>query len=669
MNKGNGWYSGASNIPDTASNLVFQEQKSRIPITFSQLLPIKATIPLNSGNGIVLDDTANTDLHLVADDLTAGSNWVSRSGGWTANHTGSPTTGTETPLYPTGGFAGTGYRKGVESFSTTKYYKLAYNAAHALTSSSTVTYEMLIRVGVLATEESFWARYITALTKYNLRVYTKDDGAGNYRLYVEVDHVTTNATCIQLVTQMSTLLLTFTYDGASKVLTMYLNGRPVTTGSGNVGTSTGSGNISTDTSTDLWIGLSDSVVGKALTKGQIIEVMRHQSILSAATILQRFQKLSGMQLPDGTYPATATIHNSFGFIPINKRIWAFTRDWPMMNEKGVLCNVSYGCTMYSTAITDGTGGVSNLTITAGASIASEANSINSAINGQAITMPYNGSLESAKWFHFGLSQNQVSSATVVWRGINSAVAYLYLFDETTTNYWVSGSTWSATPTAIDLSSFIISGTGTLTDPYISNVPFTMAAFGAGTHRVDAFVHNNSSLDATKSIIVYWCQICDSGQRAAEPLVAIHPTGGDSTVYLGTQFQYPSSLMNYNVGQLNFDFYPVFSSSQPRLSPSNSMTQMSGSTGTNFIQENNGSSAIRFKDNAAHVVSLSPTFNNYELLQIQFNWSNGNNKMTGQIVNKALSGTTTFTAPLSSGNLYLGTSSQSPGGYISNVVIR
>lgn len=662
------FFSGASVIADTQDNIVSTNQKSRIAVSNPYAMPIRATMSFG-GNGIILADSASTDLHLVSDDLSAGGNWVSRSGGFTANHTGSPTVGLETALYPSGGFVGTGYRTSVADFTTSKYYKLGYNAAHAITATSTVTYEMLIRVGVIATEESFWARYITALTKYNLRIYTKDDGSNNYRLYVEVDHATTNATCIQLVTQMSTLLLTFTYDGPSKVLTMYLNGRPVTTGSGNVGAATGSGAVSTDTSTDLWIGLTDTVVGKPLVKGQILEVMRHQSVLSAATILQRFQTMSGMQLPDGTFPSQPTIHNSFGFIPVNNKVWAFTRDWPMMNADGILCNVSYGCTMYSTAVTDGSGGASNLTITAGCSLASETNSINSQINGQSINIPYSGILDSSSWFNFGLNQSVKSACTVVWRGINSAVAYLYIYDETTLKYWVSGTTWSLVPTAIDLSSFIIRGTGTLTDPYISNVPFTTEAFGAGFHRIDAVVHNNLQLDATKSLKIYWCQISDSGQFAAEPLVAIHPTGGDSTVFLGTQFQYPASIINWNVGQINFDFKPVFSSTQPRLSPSNAQTQLSGNSGNNFLQENIGSSTINFKDNAAHNAFLSPTFANYELLQFQLNWNNGNSQLRHQITNKALSSVKVFTAPLSIGDFRIGTSSQSPGGYIKSVIIR
>jgi len=670
MSKCKDFYAGASFVADTQDNLTSVNEKFRIPVSNAYSMPVRASFPV-TGNGFVLDDTASTDLHLVADDLTGGADWASRVGGFTAVHTGSPTVGMETPLYPAGGFAGTGYRKAVGDFTTAKYYKLAYNAAHAITNSSTVTYDILLQTGVIATEEHFWARYITALTKFNLDVYAKNDGSNNYKLYVEIDHVTTNALCRFTVTQMATLLLTFTYDGATKVLTMYVNGNAVVTSGSNIGSSTGSGNVSTDTATDLWVGLVDTVVGKPLVKGKILEVVRHQSVLSAATILQRFQKMAGMQLADGTYPATATIHNSFGYIPVNKRIWAFTKDWPMMNEKGILANVAFGCSMYSTAITDGTGGASNLTITAGVTAAAEANAINSAVNGQTLTIPGSGAvLDTAMWFNFGLNASVKGAATVVWRpSIAASSAFIYIYDETTLKYWVTGTTWSLTPTAIDLSSFIIQGTGTLTDPYISNVPFTTETGYVGFHRIDIFVHNNTTLDATKEIKVYWCQVCDSQQFAAEPLAVIRPTGGDSSVMLGTQFQWPSSIINYNVGQINFDFYPIFSSTQPRLSPSNAMTQMSGSTGNNYLQMNNGSAAIRFKDNAAHVVSLSPTFTNYELLQFQLNWNNGNSKMTQQITNKGLSGTAVFTAPLSSGNFFLGTGSQSAGGYFKNIVIR
>jgi hypothetical protein len=658
-------FNGAYNYArDLYHNLV---KPRKYPSESTGQLPVKGSVLTVPKNGSVLTPLANTDLQLVADDLTAGSNWVSRVGSFTANHTGSPTTGLETPLYPSGGFAGVGFRTAVADFTTAKYYKLAYNIAHAITGTSTITYEILMRAGAIATEETVIGRYITALTKYNLRVYMKNDGSNNYRVYAEVDHLVSNAICRAIVTQMSTFLLTLKYDSATQTLSMYINGQLVNN-TGDISSSVGVGAVSNDILTDFWIGLVDTTVGLPLVKGQIIEVMRHQELLTDTVIYQRAINLMGLRMDDGTYPAVTFIHNSFGFLPVNGKVWAFTRNWPLINENGMHCNVSFGCTMYSTGITDGSGGVSNLTLTAGVTLVTEAGSINSQINGKTAVIPYDGTLQSAKWFHFGLSQSQKSAATVIWRPTNGSIAYLYLFDETTTKYWVSGTTWSLTPTAIDLSAFIIQGAGTLADPYISNVPFTTEAFGASTHRIDAFVHNNSIIDATKTTYVYWCQICDSGQFASEPLAAIHPTGGDSSVFLGIGIEYPASMINWAFGQLTCDLKPLFPSTQPRLSPSNAMSQFSGSTGNNFLQMNNGSALINFKDNSGHIVAMGPTFAWKELLQLQLTWNTAAG-LNGKVTNKAISGNATYTSPLSSGNFKFGTSSQSPGCYIKNVVIR
>lgn len=633
-------------------------------------LPVRTSMQFNS-NGYVLETAAFADLQIVADDLTSGSNWSSRIGSFVAAHTGSPTVGVETPFYPSGGWNGTGYRTSVADFTTSKYYKFPYNIAHALTATSTVTYEMVLQLGILANEETFFARYITAQTKYNFRVYAKNDGSSNYRLYVEVDHATTNAVCNMLMPQMSFVMLTWTYDGASKVLKMYVNGIQVVTGSGNIGSATGVGAVTNDASTDFFVGLSDTVVGKPLVKSKIIETMRHQTILSDADILSRFQKFSGVMLTGGIYPSAATVRNTYGYIPVNGKVWGFSNSFPLMNQYGLLNNVAFGCSMYSTAITDGTGGASNLTITAGVTVAAEANAINSQVNGQTLTIPATGAtLYSAMWVNLGMTQSVKSAATIVWRpDLAGSSAFIYIYDETTTKYWVSGTTWSASPTAIDLSSFIISGAGTLTDPYISSVPFTTEAFGAGSHRIDVFVHNNVTSSVTKRIKVYWCQVCDSAQFAAEPLTVIRPTGGAGTVFLGTQYIWPATIISYVSGQINMDFRPIFTSTQPRLSPSNALTILSGNSGNNFLNLSIGSANFTFKDNAAHSVTLAPTYTKYELLQFQLQWSSTTGRMIQKIINKGLSSSAVYTSPLSAGDFRFGTSSQSPGGYINNVIIR
>lgn len=663
-------YNGVYNYArDLYYNLV---KPRKYPSHPTNPMVVRDSIMTTPKNGLVLPDLASTDLHLVADDLTSGSDWASRVGSFTAIKTGTnPTVGLESPLYPSGGFSGSGYRTAMADCAAGAYYKFAYDSAHSLTSSSTVTCHILLRLGVLANEEVYWSRYISASTKYNFRIYSKNDGTNAYRLYVQVDHSTTNAVCNRLLTQMGYCLLTFTYNGSTKVLTMYVNGNVVTTGSGNVGTSTGVGNIVTDTSSELYIGRDPSATPSPMVKGQILEVVRYQEILSSTTIMQHAQRTMGLQTDNGIYPAVAYIRNSAGFVQVNNKIWAFCKDWPLVNENGFYAHVSFGCTMYSTAITDGTGGISNLTITAGVTVAPEAGAINSQVNGQTLTIPGSGaSIDSAMWFNFGMAQSVKGAATIVWRpNIPGSVAYAYIYDETTLKYWVTGTTWSLSPTAIDLSAFVIQGSGTISDPYVSNVPFTTEAFGAGSHRIDAFVHNNTILDASKSIKVYHCQICDSQQFSPEPLVVIHPNGGDGVAVLGFSLEYPSSVVNWNFGSLTYEFRPNFPSTQPRVSPSNALTQLSGGTSNNYSQMNIGSAEFRFKDNAAHVVTMAPTYGWRELLQFKLDWNSAGAIMVGQITNKAISGNAVFTAPLTSGTFRIGSASQSPGGSIKNIIIR
>ena len=242
----------------------------------------------------------------------------------------------------------------------------------------------------------------------------------HYRVYAEVDNVTTNSLVSTNLSEGAINYYTFTYNGATQTLSLYVNGVFIAA-------SVGTGAIINDTSSLIYIGNDASAAPKPCVNSQVLEIVRHQEVLSATDVQNRYLKSAGLAAttPAGDVYPTSYSRTSNGVVLANSKMWIMGRNVPMINESGILLDTTRSCFIGNNTVTDGS---TQITTTANVTIANEAGSINSSAFGQTVTIPLNGLAESARWADSGYNGNTTSNFAVLWRptGNSAAKAYAYI---------------------------------------------------------------------------------------------------------------------------------------------------------------------------------------------------------------------------------------------------
>ncbi len=232
---------------------------------------------------------ANCDLQFVADDWSGSGNWAARSGGWTATLTGAPVISSSSV------FSG---RKYISGWTNTDFFKMAANSAHTPNGSSTITYEWVFdKLPLAGGFAAFGGNiflgnaggvflYVTTGNRFDLEIANTLANPFIGGLSGGSDYVTDKP-----------VLLTVTFEMSPQRVRLYVNGVQLTSGVFPVlGTSSG-----TYIAQDCAFGIgarwncNTTVAGDALGTIRIMEFVRHQVALDAATIAARAAPFNGLK--------------------------------------------------------------------------------------------------------------------------------------------------------------------------------------------------------------------------------------------------------------------------------------------------------------------------------------------------------------------------------------
>lgn len=289
---GGGGISYSENLSETVSD------SESVASVFSASVATAEALYITSAP---LPELGTTDLHLVAEDWTPGTNWVSRVGGFTATLAGSLSKQEE------GGIE----RAGVVGFGSGNYFELPANSPHEFSTSSRLTYEFLIRQG--AAGGNLLGRYASPFGGgYDLSAFSSgvvagvygDDGLSFYA-------VTVGATALA---SGSYYLITVVLDGAGDVFETYVNGTVDSSDPGGGSTVTNTSPVA------FFIGNSNG--NDQPFDGAIVEVLRHRSALNSTVIRSRWDAFNVVGSSRGTSGSTSetitvsdATSNTIGAVP------------------------------------------------------------------------------------------------------------------------------------------------------------------------------------------------------------------------------------------------------------------------------------------------------------------------------------------------------------------
>lgn len=233
-----------------------------------------------------LDCTSVTgcDMHFVADDWTAGTNWTSRdSNAWVATRVSSPVKQASTF------FSG---RSEITSFGA-NYFTLASNAAHTFHVGDKITYEWVFGNTGAARTLGYWGNYVVVggLKIFNGPIVGQATGTALARIPNDTN---SGAAFIQVASAAAVeaskpVILTLVVDltAASERMTWYLNGVANGTSTSTTGTLASPVN--------QVVGLGVSADGGGSFSGTLMEVARHRQALSASTVAARAARFNALK--------------------------------------------------------------------------------------------------------------------------------------------------------------------------------------------------------------------------------------------------------------------------------------------------------------------------------------------------------------------------------------
>lgn len=279
---------GSTNYPESVSDTVSLSEA--LGVVYSPVVASAETVFVSIP---AMGELASTDLHLVAEDWTPGSSWVSRVGGFTASLNGSLQKKSAPNIE----------RNEIYGFTTNDHFTLAANPAHDVSDSLNATWEFLVRTTATGGILMGWDPYPVA-GGYDFAQY----GAGALFGVVNDslgDYYRVNAGGISFGADYS--LITFVLDNANDEMSIYVNGVLDQTVSGHTGTLTSS------TAGNVFIGNSNG--NDQPYDGGIIEVLRHRVALkpgevSARAALYGKNRIQPSRSTSGTASETVSVSDA-----------------------------------------------------------------------------------------------------------------------------------------------------------------------------------------------------------------------------------------------------------------------------------------------------------------------------------------------------------------------
>lgn len=291
-------------------------------------MPIKFSRNFND-NGKVMVPIAETNLHMVADDLATGTdNWVSRIGGYIAYETGLATTpGLATPYYPAG-FAGATNRKAVSGFGfpliIAADYRFNWDASFELGAATTLSYLVAVKSGGGFSNETILS--LNDGVGYNFLLYFSYDFVTGYSIRTLANFSVTGCDIYENIEPYAHMLIGVTFDGPSKTLILHTpSGATSATGVGTNYNTTGS---------QISIGANLSNFDSML-KGNITEIMKFNKVISRTEYEQYLYRFYGAQADTGQYPTGYIRNSGSGFVNINDQIYGIGANIPRVCDIGL----------------------------------------------------------------------------------------------------------------------------------------------------------------------------------------------------------------------------------------------------------------------------------------------------------------------------------------------
>lgn len=591
-----------------------------------------------TGNGATLSDLPSTDLHLVTDDIILGQNWLSRVGSLYATTFGSPIVDNETPFYINGGFTGSGYRKSLTTSAGN--YQVAYDVSHELTNTSTKTFVFIIQTGDFVSSEVF-ASYGSGLG-FNF-YFAALDVLGAPTLETRVQCATTDAVVQYPSCKYTFYAIKITYDGATNTLSMAVNGVDWSS-------SIGIGNPISGVGNPLYIG--DNNLGFPLVTAKLLEFQRHDSILSTANWFVQLCSLYGVRDTHSINPVSFSRDSKAGF-RVNNKIWQVGPNWPRVTELGYLTEGTVVNLLQNSIFSEpfGTGFTSFNNV----SYQSDVDDYScSGGTGLKITNDLLGTLSGVFWTHAFLGASVPSWFSFEWKPLNvGSNAYYLIYNSTTGNYY-----------------------NALTAVWGASIVYNPADPSSGEKVKTDIIFNNDSVGGT--VLIYLLNASEVNENEAVFFLAqFYPsfdTIASPFIYEGTApvnlkyediLIYPSSIINYSDGSFECDATLIPSSSDPV-----SYDRIYTGALNGFIKQVSPSADFIGTDNT-NTASIAVPHNRMQSLKLKLSWVNGGNL----VINEKLSGlsnTTTFTAPLDSGDVALGCNNSGlthASVYLKNIKIR
>jgi len=576
------------------------------------------TIPKNyilfDKTGIDIETNTNSNLHLVASDLSVGSDWVSRIGSVTAQLHGAPNIGLKTGLYPYGKFDGIDYKKGVSFPDVTDYYTIPYSANNVLDTSNDMTMEFVIqtgRCGVGLVFDEVLIHTQGSLMNNNFTMFMINSGL--YPLFMTV--VNFDVTPIVLSKQLdkhSHYFMTLVWEGATKTLSHYMNGvfQSSMSGVGNIDT------VAPGTPTYLGI---DAFVLSPTRTSKIIEFHRQSTQKTATEVKQSFFGYAGLKSKNGEFP-DYFINGSRQSVFIANDIITFGENWPRINDKGYLSENANGSLLVNNFFSEDMTPFSNWTITAvaGSSVTSYTDQDSfKTIGGNGASLFTDGVMSTCS-----ISQSSpiigpfygalYPVCIEIWtKSIDAgAIPLLHVQNATTGNYYDF-----LTQTWVPADSFVEVGVGlTSRNRYLFNI--TNEAFNSAL--IFTISSHENPANANKSFIIYG--INDSvGYYPG----SVSPNFDELRNHAANIMYYPKSIIDMTLGNITSEVTFLGSSSTPPLAIF-SRYLLSCSSGFFFSSLGSNDLSV-YNSGAENCALITPSYNENETMKFNLLWDSVTSK--------------------------------------------
>lgn len=452
-----------------------------------------------TNNGNPLTPRASTDAHFLADDIVTTQDWQSRAGTLTFFNAGSGVAdhNVETPFYKTGGYAGTGYRKGATGSSPTGtgYYYLVASPSNDFGPTSTVSMIFVVKAGSGFITETLWDNY-TFLGQHNVLVQLQYDGVNPYRIRAYSDFDISPAECFINIKPYENTIFMVTFNGPAKTINLYtLDDNQNSTGVGNY-----SDNFGT-----TYFGFTAPLGTDQLTESAVIEMYRCQEILNIVQFRAMARQFYGLTADTGQ-ESVGFSRGTLAEVEVNNSLWRMPVNAPCINQDGIdfMPPVQNGLT--DSSFTE-TFGAYWTTFAAGADTTISANttdaSRNRGIGGKAYEIA-TGALLDEGYFHqttaeaYGAADKMCFS--LCWRAAQSGARVFYQIKNTTTNNYYNATTQLWQVAAVN-NVFTASDTARRTDHLL----FANDA-AAGSDFYVAIGNGADAANAGKSLLIYHVQM-------------------------------------------------------------------------------------------------------------------------------------------------------------------